>query len=79
MEFHGLVSNYLLCSMRAVLLLLWPNLALMIANYALAAVLCIVGIVMVTGYIRGEAMEGIMGLQAGKGPDFSAGRHSVAI
>lgn len=49
------------------LLLLWPDMALMIANYALASVLCLVGVAMVIGYIRAETMEGMLGYGLAKG------------
>lgn len=48
------IAFYAVCGL---LLLLWPNLALTIANYALAAVLCVIGIVLIVGYIRAETME----------------------
>jgi len=60
----SVIVFYAVCGL---LLLLWPNLALMIANYALAAVLCGVGLVMIIGYIRGEAMDGMMGFGLAKG------------
>ena len=52
-----MIAFYAVCGL---LLLLWPDLALMIANYALAAILCAVGIVMIIGYIRAEAMDGML-------------------
>lgn len=55
---------YAVCGL---LLLLWPNLALTIANYALAATLCVVALVMIAGYIRGEALEGMLNYGLAKG------------
>ncbi len=55
---------YAVCGL---LLLLWPNLALMIANYALAALLCVVALVMIAGYIRGEALDGMLNYGLAKG------------
>ena len=55
---------YAVCGL---LLLLWPNLALMIANYALAALLCVVALVMISGYIRGEALDGMLNYGLAKG------------
>jgi uncharacterized membrane protein HdeD (DUF308 family) len=53
----SLIAFYAICGL---LLLLWPDLALTIANYALAAVLCVVGLAMIIGYIRSEAVEGML-------------------
>jgi uncharacterized membrane protein HdeD (DUF308 family) len=55
---------YAVCGL---LLLLWPNLAPMIANYVLAAMLCVVAMVMIAGYIRGEALEGMLNYGLAKG------------
>lgn len=55
---------YAVCGL---LLLLWPNLALTIANYALAATLCVVALVMIASYIRGEALEGMLNYGLAKG------------
>lgn len=52
----SMIAFYAVCGL---LLLLLPNLALMIANYALATILCAVGIAMIVGYVRAEAMDGI--------------------
>ena len=52
----SMIAFYAVCGL---LLLLFPNLVLTIANYALAVTLCVVGLVMVVGYIRAEAMEGM--------------------
>lgn len=54
----SMIAFYAVCGL---LLLLFPDLVLTIANYALAATLCVVGLVMVVGYIRAEAMEGMLG------------------
>ena len=54
----SMIAFYAVCGL---LLLLWPDLALQIANYALAAGLCVVGLVMIAGYIRAEALEGMLG------------------
>lgn len=64
----SVIAFYTVCGL---LLLLWPNLALMIANYALAAALCIVGIVMMIGYLRSEAVEGMLGYGLAKGLIFT--------
>ncbi|MDD3213261.1 MAG: DUF308 domain-containing protein [Eubacteriales bacterium] len=58
------IAFYAVCGL---LLLLWPNLALTIANYALAAVLCVMGIVLVIEYLRAEKMERAQGLGLTKG------------
>jgi uncharacterized membrane protein HdeD (DUF308 family) len=55
---------YAVCGL---LLLLWPSLALTIANYALAATLCAVALVMIAGYIRGEALDGMLNYGLAKG------------
>lgn len=60
----SVIAFYAVCGL---LLLLWPSLALLIANYALAAVLCVVGIVLMVGYIRGEVLDGMMGYGLAKG------------
>lgn len=60
-------SGILFYAICGLLLLLWPDMALQIANYALAAVLCVIGLVMVIGYIRGDAMEGMLGYGMAKG------------
>jgi len=60
----SVIAFYAVCGL---LLLLWPNMALTIANYALAAVFCVIGLVMVISYIRGEAMEGMLGFGLAKG------------
>ncbi|MEA4927419.1 MAG: DUF308 domain-containing protein [Candidatus Limiplasma sp.] len=54
-------------AVSGLLLLLWPNLALLIANYALAAVLVVIGLVLILGYVRGDTLEGMMGLGMAKG------------
>jgi uncharacterized membrane protein HdeD (DUF308 family) len=54
----SMIAFYAVCGL---LLLLLPSLALFIANYALAATLCVVGLIMVVGYIRAEALEGMLG------------------
>ena len=54
----SMIGFYAVCGL---LLLLLPDLALLIANYALAITLCVVGLVMVIGYIRAEALEGMLG------------------
>lgn len=60
----SLIAFYAVCGL---LLLLLPDLALLIANYALAITLCVVGLVMVIGYIRAEALDGMLsyGLSVG--------------
>lgn len=60
-------SGILFYAICGLLLLLWPDMALQIANYALAAVLCVIGLAMVIGYIRGDAMEGMLGYGMAKG------------
>ncbi|NLI21276.1 MAG: hypothetical protein GX418_07005 [Clostridiales bacterium] len=60
----SMIAFYLVCGL---LLLLWPDLALTVANYALAAILCIVGIAGIIGYLRSEAVEGMLGYGLTKG------------
>ena len=60
----ALVAFYAVCGL---LLLLWPNLALLIADYALATVLCAIGFVMILGYVRGDTLEGMLGYGLAKG------------
>lgn len=55
---------YAVCGL---LLLLWPNLALNIANYALGVILCAIGIVCVISYIRGSVLDGVLGIQLALG------------
>ncbi len=55
---------YFVCGL---LLLLFPNLALSIANFALAAVLCIAGICCIIGYLRGSVLDGVMGMELALG------------
>ncbi len=59
-----LVAFYVVCGL---LLLLWPGLALTVANVALAAVLCVVGLVMIAEYVRGETLDGMLGFGLAKG------------
>ena len=58
------IAFYTVCGL---LLLLWPNLAVMIANYALAAMLCIVGLAMIVEYLRGKAVDGMLNYGLAKG------------
>lgn len=60
----SVILFYAICGL---LLLLWPDMALLIANYALAAVLCAIGLALVIGYIRGDAVEGMLGYGMAKG------------
>jgi uncharacterized membrane protein HdeD (DUF308 family) len=55
---------YAVCGL---LLLLWPDLALKTANFALAGVLCIMGVIAIVDYLRGETMAGILGYGLAKG------------
>ena len=55
---------YLICGL---LLLLMPNLALSIANVALAILLCAVGVRSIVSYLRGSILDGVMGLQLAAG------------
>ena len=55
---------YLVCGL---LLLLLPNLALSIANVALALLLCAVGVRSIVSYLRGSVLDGVMGLQLAAG------------
>ena len=48
---------YFVCGL---LLLLLPNLALSIANFALAAILCVIGVRCIVSYIRGSVLEGVL-------------------
>jgi uncharacterized membrane protein HdeD (DUF308 family) len=59
-----LVAFYAVCGL---LLLLWPGLALTVANVALAAVLCVVGLGMIVEYVRGKALDGMLGFGLAKG------------
>ncbi|MEA4999260.1 MAG: DUF308 domain-containing protein [Candidatus Limiplasma sp.] len=54
----AMILFYAICGL---LLLLWPSFTWQIANYALSFVLLIVGIVMIVGYIRTEALDGMLG------------------
>ena len=54
------IAFYALCGL---LLLLWPDLALGIANYALAAVLLAVGGYLIVSYVRGSVIQGVLGLR----------------
>ncbi len=55
---------YFVCGL---LLLLLPNLALSIANFALAAILCVIGVRCIVSYLRGSVLEGVMGVQLALG------------
>ena len=55
---------YLVCGL---LLLLLPNLALSIANVALAVLLFVVGMRSIVSYVRGSILDGVMGLQLAAG------------
>lgn len=55
---------YAVCGL---LLLLWPNLALTIANYALGVILCAIGTACVISYIRGSVLDGVLGIQLALG------------
>ena len=50
------IGFYLICGL---LLLLWPDLAMTIANYALAAGLSIIGLVFIISYIRMTALDAV--------------------
>ena len=54
----SMIVFYAVCGL---LLLLWPSFAWQIANYALALGLLAVGITMIVGYIRTEALDGMLG------------------
>lgn len=56
---------YLVCGL---LLLLLPNLALSIANVALAVLLFVVGMRSIVSYVRGSILDGVMGSATGRGP-----------
>ena len=58
------IAFYLICGL---LLLLWPNLALSIANVALAVILCAVGVRCIVSYFRSSVLDGVMGLQLAVG------------
>ena len=58
------IAFYAVCGL---LLLLWPGLALGIANYALAVLLCIMGIVMIIRYYRSALKLRIQDLNLAKG------------
>ncbi len=55
---------YFVCGL---LLLLLPNLALGIANAALAIILCVIGLRCIFCYIRGSVLDSIMGVQLAVG------------
>lgn len=55
---------YFVCGL---LLLLFPNLALSIANFALAAVLCVIGVKCIVTYLRGSVLDGVLGVQLALG------------
>lgn len=55
---------YLVCGL---LLLLLPNLALSIANVALAVILCVVGVRCILSYMRGSVLDGVLGIQLALG------------
>lgn len=54
----SMIAFYVVCGL---LLLFLPNLALRIANFALSAVFCFAGIGLIIGYLRAEAMDGMLG------------------
>lgn len=58
------IAFYLICGL---LLLLLPDLALGIANVALAVILCVVGVRSIASYLRGSVLDGVMGLQLAAG------------
>ena len=58
------IAFYLICGL---LLLLLPDLALGIANVALAVILCVVGVRSIASYLRGSVLDGVMGLQLAGG------------
>lgn len=63
-SFWTAILFYFVCGL---LLLLFPNLALSIANFALAAVLCVVGVCCIIGYLRGSVLDGVMGMELALG------------
>ncbi|MCE5342181.1 MAG: DUF308 domain-containing protein [Eubacteriales bacterium] len=68
--FHWSLTGWTIILFYAVcglLLLLWPDLALKTANFALAAVLCVVGLISIVDYLRGETINGILGFGLAKG------------
>lgn len=58
------VAFYLICGL---LLLLWPDMALSIANYALALGLCVVGLVMILSYVRMSALDALKSMSLALG------------
>ena len=58
------IAFYLICGL---LLLIMPNLALSIANVALAILLFAVGVRSIVSYLRGSVLDGVMGLQLAAG------------
>ncbi len=59
-NFTGL-SMIVFYGLSGLLLLLWPEFAVQIANYALAFGLLAVGLIMIIGYFHAQAMERMLG------------------
>lgn len=58
------VLFYAVCGL---LLLLWPTLALSIASYAVATLLCIAGIICIISYMRKSILQAVLGSQLAVG------------
>ena len=69
---------YLICGL---LLLLMPNLALSIANVALAILLCAVGVRSIVSYLRGSILDGVRTLTGNIVTEmgYSTGLHREAL
>lgn len=63
---YAAIAFYAACGL---LLLLWPDLAMSIANYALAVILLGAGILLIIAYARGTIWEAV----AGRAPDCRIG------
>lgn len=58
------IAFYFVCGL---LLLLWPGFALNIANFALAAVLCAMGVKCMVTYLRGSVLDAVLGIDLAVG------------
>ncbi len=67
---YGAVALYALCGLA---LILWPNMAIDILGYALAAALCLVGVYHIISYFREDMMDSIMSFR------FATGLAAIAI
>lgn len=58
------IAFYFICGL---LLLLLPDLALSIANFALAAILCAIGVKCIVTYLRGSVLDAVLGIDLAMG------------